>query len=184
VECDGRLYDLACQRWDWFCSLTIRQRGASDYKLEALFQRWICLVGKMSGNHSLRWALRYDCGVDPRHRHLHAFVGGVRNGLALARAAGLWRDLCGGTVSYVDADGVHEIPCGFCLIRTYSPRLAGAEYLAAIRRDYEVGKSSMSPDLTLSSQAHWRAREVMRAARRSPLVDPRRGFMPDVAVDS
>lgn len=155
--------------WQWFCSFTVAERGASDILLTRMFDEWLRRVagGQNIAPVRLLSAYRIESGLDPMHRHCHALIGGLRRIERGARFTAMadWSRLCGAreVVTIEDGRKVSQfIPRGTCRIRLYDPAAGAAGYLAKQLNASEYWGWSNS-EVKLSKSAFlvaWKARRL------------------------
>ncbi len=132
---------LGTMPWQWFISCTVKQRGASNVKLQkAAFalMRQICRRQRLYFPRLL-WALRIEEGIDPLHRHFHLLIGGLHDCGKGARMATIrqWSCLCGDS-------GDLENPKGTCRVRAVDADGNAVSYVVddetCAKNTYEFGQ--------------------------------------------
>lgn len=174
------LVEAANQKWQWFASLTVRERSIHPLRLQRRLDSWL---GRVAGGQGLApscllTATRIETGLDPAHVHAHVLIGGLRRVGASARFVAMhaWTRECGSKCQpgAGDSGGAVYIPDGTCRIRLYDPSAGAAGYLAKVLNASEAWGWARS-EIGLSKRAMlvaWREHRLGRARTALPVHNP------------
>ena len=161
----GDLIVIERVAWDWFVSVTVARRDASDKSLFSLTFALYRAICKRQGLvlRALPIGQRIESGSDPAHRHVHFLIGGLRKVGTAERMWLIW--YFNRLVGYRE-NSLGKIPNGTIRCRLYRAGGGAAAYLLKDLNASEAGGFAGSELWLSNAAARCMASRSARAGQR------------------